>query len=141
MSYVTASELEDYISETELIQLTDDVGLGAVDTTKITAALAAADAEIDAYARVRYTTPLETSEKVKQLARDLAIWHLEKRRRRIREDTQKAYDLAIAFLRDLAAGRASLDQPTGGAPQTAAQEVLSSEEDDLKFSDDNLEGF
>jgi len=141
MSYVSETELKDYITEAELIQLTDDAGAGTVDTVKITAALAAADSDIDAYAGVRYTLPLATSEKVKQLARDLAIWYLEKRRRRIREDTQKAYDLAFEFLRDLAAGKATLDQPTGAAPQTAAQDVLSSDNDELKFSDDNLDGF
>lgn len=140
MAYITQDELLDYLSETELVQLTDDVHAGVVDSIKVTAAISAAGAEIDAYAAVRYATPLELSEKVKQLARDIAIWHLEKRRRRIREDTAKAYELAIAFLKDLAAGRAQLDQPTGEVAQTTAQEVQTTDRDEI-FSDDNLDGF
>jgi phage gp36-like protein len=74
------------------------------------------------------------------LARDIAIWHLEKRRRRIREDTQKAYDLALAFLKDLAGGRAQLDQPVAGTPQSGGQLVRTTEKDEV-FSDDNLDKF
>ena len=140
MSYITEVELKDYITERELIQLTDDAKTGEVDSVKVAAAITAAGAEIDAYAATRYAVPLQLSEKVKQLARDIAIWHLEKRRRRIREDTQKAYDLALAFLKDLAAGRAQLDQPATAAPQSGGQLVRTTECEEV-FSDENLDRF
>ena len=140
MAYITQAELLDFLTLSELVQLTDDAGTGLVDSAKVTAALDAASAEIDAYAGVKYSTPLQTSVKVKQLARDVAIYHLEKRRRTVREDTAKAYELAIAFLKDVAAGRAQLDQPVGETPQSGSQEVRTTETEG-PFTDDNLENF
>jgi len=141
VSYLSATELLNWITTAELVQLTDDKKSGVVDAAKIAAALEAADSEIDSYAGVRFSLPLPTSTRIKQLAASIAIFRLEERRRRIRKDTQEGYDRALVFLRDLAAGRATLDQPAGVPPQIGAQEVLSSEEEDLKFSDGNLDGF
>ena len=140
MSYITQAELQDFIPEAELIQLTDDAALGAVDTGKIDAAIAAAGSIIDSYAGAVYALPLQASVRVKELARDLTIWHLEKRRRQIREDTQTAYDAAMAFLKDLARGNAVLDQPSGEPAQTATDEVKVTEIEPV-FTDDNLDAF
>ncbi len=140
MPYATQNDLLNQLSEAELVQLTDDAGAGAVDTTKVDAALAAASATIDAYAGARYALPLQTAEKVKQLSIDLAIYELEKRRRRLREATVAARDAALAFLRDLAAGRAVLDQPPGAQPQTSEADVKKTSQPRV-FSDDNLENF
>jgi phage gp36-like protein len=143
MAYITLAELKDFITERELIELTDDENtgvLGAVAQARVTAAIEAASADIDSYARGRYATPLQTSTKVKQLARALAIWYLEQRRRAIREDTQKGYEAAMAFLKDLAAGRAQVDQPTGATAQSDAQQVRTTEKLGT-FSDDNLDKF
>jgi len=97
-------------------------------------------ATIDAYAGARYTLPLQSSEKVKQLAVDLAIYELEKRRRRVRDATLAARDAALSFLRDLAAGRAVLDQPSGAPAQQTEADVKKTEQERV-FSDENLEGF
>ena len=140
MAYCTQNDLLNQLSEAELVQLTDDAGAGTVDTTKVDAALAAASATIDAYAGGRYALPLQASEKIKQLCVDLAIYELEKRRRRIREATLAARDAALAFLRDLALGRAVLDQPSGAPAQTSEAEVKKTDAPRV-FSDDNLEGF
>jgi phage gp36-like protein len=140
MPYCTQADLLNQLTQEELIQLTDDAGSGTVDTAKVDAALAAASATIDAYAGARYTLPLQTSEKVKQLCVDLAIYELEKRRRRIREATLAARDAALSFLRDLARGRAVLDQPAGAQPQTSEADVKKTEQG-RAFSDDNLENF
>ncbi|MFQ5818138.1 MAG: gp436 family protein [Terriglobia bacterium] len=140
MPYCTQSDLLNQITNDELIQLTDDAGSGSVDTTKVDAALAAASATIDAYAGARYTLPLQTSEKVKQLCVDLAIYELEKRRRRLREATVAAHDAALRFLRDLAAGRAVLDQPAGAQPQATEADVKKTEQERV-FSDEKLREF
>ena len=103
-------------------------------------AIAAADATIDAYAGARYSLPLQTSVKVKTLSVDLAIYELEKRRRRVREVTQAARDAALAFLRDLALGRAVLDQPAGQPAQTSELDVKVPDDKGV-FSDENLEDF
>ena len=140
MPYCTQSDLLNQLTQAELIQLTDDTGAGSVDSGKVDAALAAASATIDAYAGSRYTLPLQTSEKVKQLCVDLSIYELEKRRRRIREATLAARDSALSFLRDLARGQAVLDQPAGAQPQATEADVKKTDQERI-FSDENLEGF
>lgn len=140
MPYATQSDLLNQLTNAELIQLTDDTGSGSVDSAKVTAALTAASATIDAYAGARYTIPLQTSDKVKQLCIDIAIYELEKRRRRLRDATVAAYDAAIRFLRDLAAGRAVLDQPSGAQPQATEADIKKTAQERV-FSDDKLRDF
>ena len=140
MAYCTQSELLNQTTTAELVQQTDDTGSGSVDSAKVDAAINAASATIDAYAGARYTLPLQTSEKIKQLCVDLAIYELEKRRRRIREATLAARDAALSFLRDLARGRAVLDQPAGAQPQSTEADVQTTDQD-RAFSDENLEGY
>ena len=140
MAYCTQSDLLNQMTTEELVQLTDDAGSGSVDTAKVDAALNAASATIDAYAGARYTLPLETSEKIKHLCVDLAVYELEKRRRRVREVTLSARDTALNFLRDLSRGRAVLDQPAGANPQSSEADVKKTSQD-REFSDTNLEGF
>ena len=140
MAYCTQSDLLNQTTTAELVQLTDDTGAGTVDSAKVDAAINAASATIDAYAGARYTLPLETSEKVKQLCVDLAIYELEKRRRRVREVTLSARDTALNFLRDLARGRAVLDQPAGADPQSTEADIKKTAAD-RTFDDTNLEGY
>lgn len=140
MPYATQSDLLNQLTNAELVQLTDDAGTGSVDTAKVTAALTAASATIDAYAGARYTLPLQTSEKIKQLCIDLAIYELEKRRRRLRDATVAARDAALGFLRDLAAGRAVLDLPTGAQPQATEADVKKTAQPRV-FSDEKLEDY
>jgi phage gp36-like protein len=143
MAYITVDDLKKAMPEAELIQLTDDEKAGSLTAAalaRINEAIAGAGADIDSYAGTRYATPLQTSEKVQDLACDLTIWRLEKRRRKIRENTQTAYDAAIAFLKDVAAERAKLDQPVGAAPQSDQQLVRTTEKEEL-FSGDNLDRF
>lgn len=143
MPYITVDDLKKAMPEAELIQLTDDEKAGSLTVTalaRINEAISSAGADIDSYAGTKYATPLQSSQKVKDLACDLTIWRLEKRRRKIRENTQTAYDAAIAFLKDVAAGRAKLDQPAGAAPQSDVQQVRTTEVEG-PFSDENLDGF
>ncbi len=143
MAYITVDDLKKGMPEAELIQLTDDEKAGSLTAAalaRITEAISSAGADIDSYAGTRYATPLQTSQKVKDLALDLTKWRLEKRRSKIREDTQRAFEAAVAFLKDVAAGRAKLDQPVGAAPQSDAQQVQTTEVEG-PFSDENLDGF
>jgi hypothetical protein len=58
----------------------------------------------------------------------------------VRDATLAARDAALAFLRDLAAGRAVLDQPAGAPAQQTEADVKKTEQERV-FSDENLEGF
>jgi phage gp36-like protein len=56
------------------------------------------------------------------------------------QDVKDRYDEAIAFLKDVAAGKAALDQPTGATAQSAAGGVVETQIEE-KFSDGNIGGF
>jgi len=60
MSYSAQSDLLEQISEDKLIQLTDDLDAGTIDTDVITRAIADADAQIDSYCGKRYNVPFST---------------------------------------------------------------------------------
>ena len=142
MAYSTQVDLLNQVTETELIQLTDDAGSGAIDAVKVTRAIADADALIDSYAIGKYDLPLVITDRVRALSVNLAIYELEKRRRRIREDTRQAYEDAMAFLKDVAAGKASLAGQVGGvATQQGTSQDVKVPDDKGVFSDENLEDF
>lgn len=128
------------ITQAILAQLTDDTGGGQVNAAVVTAELTAAAGIIDSYCRQRYTTPLQTSEMVKRLNVDIAVYLLFVRKDRVSDSVKQTYLDAIAFLKDVASGRASLDQPAGATPQTSGGAPVVTEVEE-KFSDENLDGF
>jgi phage gp36-like protein len=125
MAYSTQSDLEEQISQAELIELTDDAGGGSVDVSALTRAIADADAEIDSYCGGRYTMPFSPVPVIiRKLSVDIAVYNLFSRRAvlKIPEDRQKRYDNAIRFLRDVSKGLISLGadapaEPSAGLPQ------------------------
>ena len=127
MSYIVQSDLLGQISNAQLIQLTDDAKTGAVDTTKITQAIDGAESEVDGYVATKYTVPVAAPvpQLVKELSIDIAIYRLYRRRQRIPDDVKKAYDDAIARLKDIAKGLLTLgiDPPPGESSKAAQGEV------------------
>lgn len=125
MTYSTQSDIEEQLSQADLIELTDDAGAAEVDTSVVARAVADADAEIDSYCGGRYTTPFSpVPVMIRKLSVDIAIYNLHSRRStlKIPEERQKRYDNAIRFLRDVAKGLISLgadapSEPTDGKPQ------------------------
>jgi len=125
MAYSTQSDLEEQISQAELIELTDDAGSGSTDASAIERAITDADAEIDSYCGSRYTMPFSpTPVIIRKYSVDMAIYNLFSRRSALNvpDDRQKRYDNAIRFLRDVAKGMISLgadapSEPSDGLPQ------------------------
>ncbi|MGH2344655.1 MAG: gp436 family protein [Chloroflexota bacterium] len=146
MAYATQDDLVPLrLTQKDLIELTDDDDTGAVNADIVTAALTEASGRVESYCRARYVTPLQQSEDLKSLTLDIAIYLLFSRRRetRIGETVQQRYDNAIAFLKDISSGKASLDQPaTAAAPQgSLAGPEISNKDQNLRFSDCQIEGF
>ena len=137
MAYATISDMEGRLDASVLEKLT---GASQAYNDQINAALDYASATVDSYAGSRFDLPLQTSTQVKHLVLDLAVWHLEKEKGTVREADQRAYDEVLRFLRDLASGRATLDQPSGASAQTASSEPKVTEKARV-MSDANLEGF
>ena len=104
MAYCTQTDLEEQIANADLIDLSDDAGSGAVDTSVIARSIADADAEIDSYCGSRYTVPFSPVPVIiRKSSVDMAIYHLFSRRSvlKVSEERQKRYDSAIRFLKDV----------------------------------------
>lgn len=77
MTYATLAEMITQFGEPELVQRTDRLGVGTVDTSVLDRALVDADSEIDSYLARRYTLPLaSTPVLLVRLAADIARYRL-----------------------------------------------------------------
>lgn len=115
MAYCVLADLEKVIPEDALIQLTDDENAGTVDATRISEAIAQADAEIDAYLGSRYDVPLAAPipDIVKKISVDLAIYHLYSRRMEdMPKVRQERYNGGIRLLEGIAKGTVSIGEAT-----------------------------
>lgn len=113
MTYATQQNLVDRFGSAELAQLTDRTNGAVIDATVIARALADADNKINAYLVQRYALPFASVPQIlEQLACDIARYALYEDR--VTEIVQKRYDNAIAQLKDIAAGKASLGVDAGG---------------------------
>ncbi len=136
--YCTQDDLLALIPPGELAQLTTDAG-SEPDAAVVNAAIAQAGAEIDAYLAVRYRLPLAAvPDRLKSLAADIAAYHLYSRRSVMHEVRQKKYDQAVAFLKDVAAGRAEILGADGVEQPGAASQVAEISSATRIFSRDKL---
>lgn len=110
MAYCTQANILDRIDEATLVTLTDEAGEGEVDGAKVAAAIADADATIDAYCQSSYTIPLSpVPPKITQVGVDIALYNLysqsDLEMPEVRKDRHRE---AIRFLEKVAAGAISL---------------------------------
>lgn len=166
MTYAAASELLDRFSAEEIAQRVDrsiprlvsgellQLAAAGGDLSGYTAAeqnavasslaivaqsLADADSTIDGYLAGRNAVPLATPPLIiKRLACDLARFFIYDDQ--VTETIQKRYDAAIAFFRDVAAGRVSIGVDLGAAaqPSGGSVEMIS---DTTAFGRKNSQGF
>lgn len=109
MAYCTADDLLLLIPLAELTELTAD-SEDLPDATVIADAIDKAAAEIDSYLGVRYVLPLAgTPSQVRNLAVDMALYHLYSRRSLAPQVRRQKYEAAVAFLKQVAAGQALVD--------------------------------
>ncbi len=147
MSYITNSDIETRLGTTRYVQLTDDAGTGSANTAVADEVRLGAVGEVDSYLAPRYAVPIdlvthvETAGPIKSAALDLAEYRLHARRREVPVGVIGKRDTTLAWLRNIAAGEASLpsvaELPANAAAgpratTTGAARVLSREE---------LEGF
>ncbi|MEW6658156.1 MAG: DUF1320 domain-containing protein [Thermodesulfobacteriota bacterium] len=137
MAYSTQDDLLTMISQGELAALTAESG-EVPDGQVVAEAISRADAEIDAACGLRYAVPLApVPERVKTLSADLAIYHLYSRRSVAPEVWQQKYRDALAFLKQVAAGQATL-AGSGGEPPAATREAAEMDSNQRLFSRDTL---
>lgn len=103
MTYATLADMVDRFGETELVQRTDRVDCGTIDTVVLERALADADAEIDSYLATRYALPLaSTPAVVNRLACEIARYRLFDDG--VPETVRVRYQDAVSLLKRLASG-------------------------------------
>jgi len=108
MAYCTKDDLDKLLPAQELLELTADSGTSP-DLTVINECINKAAAEIDSYLGLRYQVPFaDVPARVQALAVDLAIYHLYSRRSVVPAVREKNYHQGLAFLREVAAGKAVL---------------------------------
>lgn len=147
MSYCTQTGITDgdimpgRISEDQLLQLTSEND--TVDQDVIDDAIESADAEIDSYCGVKYSVPFATvPTRVKSLSADMATYYLFKKRAALvgmPESIRQSYDDAIAFLKDVSRGTASLG--VDPAPTKNSATTLKVNSNDRTFSKGSMNSF
>lgn len=139
-TYAQIADFDRRLTTKEKTELTDDTNSNLVDDAKLTGVLEEASGTIESYCRERYKLPLAASEQLEALCLDMAVYKLFLRRRKMPEAIRVAYEDAIAFLKDVAAGKAGLDQQATSTEQSGSGAVEATQVEE-KFSDDNLSGY
>jgi len=115
--YISQADMVARFSEQEIIQLTDrsDPPAGIIDAAVLDMAINDADGLIDTYIKTRYPqTLISVPEPLKRKAADIARYYLYDDN--MPDKVLNAYKEALVFLKDIAAGRASLGPDTAGDP-------------------------
>jgi len=107
MNYAVVQDMIDRFGEGEVLDVADD-GTGAIDTAKVETAINSASRLIDTYLRQRgMTVPLDPApDVVLDAAADIARFKLHDDEPS--DSIKERYKSTIAWLKDVAAGRASL---------------------------------
>jgi phage gp36-like protein len=138
MSYSSKADIQKEISDEELIGLTDDEGAGQINDDRITAAIAKADGIIDSYCGQVTDVPfIIIPAIIKQHSITIAIYFLFSRRSAAPEIRKDNYKDAIAHLKDISTGKATIGTTTEDDYEDKAD--ISS--GDRIFTRDKLKGF
>ena len=138
MTYATLAEMITQFGEPELVQRTDRLGVGTVNTEVLDRALVDADSEIDSYLAGRYTLPLASAPVLLvRLAADIA-------RYRLYDDgvpatVRQRYEDSVSLLKRLANGDVLLVGQAAAA--VAGVEMAYHEFSPRQITDDSMRGF
>ena len=136
--YATADQFETQFGVEELLIASDREGDGDTDTDVITSALLTASQEIDSYISTRYSLPLASVPDILiRICGDVAMFRLSTTSHAMTEEKERRYTQAVAWLKDVARGTASLTLPSsGGSTEQAPQDLpeMSSETQARQFS-------
>ncbi len=118
-AYCTQADLVALFGEAELLALTDRTGVGTIDAAVVAGAITKASDLIDGYIGARYALPLSTVPPLlKGFCEDIArhaLYTVERPK-----NVDDARDAAVSYLKDVAAGRASLGAAVTPAPAPAS---------------------
>lgn len=120
MAYIVQDDLLGQLPQAQLVQLTDDIGNGVIDETRVTQAITDAEAEIDGYVATRYAVPIAAPVPalIKKLAIDITVYNLWRRRQKIPDMIRTAYEDAVKKLEAIAKGTITLGVDPAPAEST-----------------------
>jgi len=142
MAYIDETDLLTRMTETELVQCTNDDGTGDVDADVLAGILTETDALVDSYVGVRHGVPIESpSNLTKDIAKSIAVYKLLSRRGLAPEHVEKNYDDAIRLLRRIGEGKAAFSDAALLQPHGSRVTGVRTEAKPRVFNDDDMEGF
>ena len=146
MPYCIPTDIEGVLTETELIQLTDDnIPPYQVQASVVAVAIAASGELIDGYISSRYQLPLTNCPAMlKDICVDISVYKLCMRRKKrgVAETVQKAYDNALKLLNGISTGRIQLGTTSAGVPaQTTVTDTVQVATTDRVFGPGSLEDY
>lgn len=140
MTYATKQNLIDRFGQVEIAQLTDRSAGTTIDDTVVSRALEDADAMINGYLQGRYTLPLASvPAMLVTVACNIARYQLFEDR--VTEIVRQRYEDAIAWLKDVAAGRVALGLDAAGDETQQETGTVDYEANDRVFDQDSLASF
>ena len=117
MAYITQTDLDEYLSDKVLEQLTDDDNAGEINTDKVDECITGAEDEVNGIIAVKYTVPLSTTPGIiTEICIVLACYRLYLRRQRVPEDFRQMVTDVRGQLEDIRDGNIKLP----GDPTPAA---------------------
>lgn len=105
--YSSLNDIKKSISESEIVNLTDDNANGYIDETVVNECLSKADELINGYLRGKYLLPIvNVPSLIKNISVELAIYYLYSRRFRtdIPESIEKIYKAQVKILEQIQKG-------------------------------------
>lgn len=125
MAYISQSDLDVYLSDADLLDLTDDANAGAIDTSHVNECMTAAEGEVDAFLANRYSVPITTTvpEIVKEWCVQLATLRLHQRRLPVPEHVWEMAKEARRQLGLVAKGDMSLSIGTDAPGEPSTREA------------------
>ncbi len=120
--YATRSDITEKYGADALYPAAD--ADGTIDDAKISKALKAASSVIDSYIGIRHRLPLpQASKRLTDICIDIAVYEMSPGADTLTDEIKSRNKAAIAWLKDVSAGRASLGLPTP-AGKTSARPVV-----------------
>ncbi len=142
MAYSIIDDIRKLLPEEELVALTDDEALGAVNQGRVTEAIAQADAEVDSYCAIRYSVPVSpVPVLLRKLSVDIALYALYSRAvQSVPEVRAERYRSAIRQLEGISKGTLTLGVEQAQAADSSGAETNKTTDASL-FRREKMEGF
>lgn len=121
--YATVSDLQDRYPAADLVAYFDLDEDGTADTDAMSDAIDEAEATINSYVGRQYDIPVSGSTRLKHVAIAEAMYEGQKNLQSVTDDARQEHEENLAWLRDVASGKAVLDTATRPSSSNSAGSI------------------